>query len=324
MSFLRTRWAAVGAAIAITLGAGGLAGVQASLSSGERAVYIPISPCRLIDTRPELQVGTRSTPLGPGETITLNTYGSNGQCTLPSDFIGLVLNVTAVGATLPTFLTVWPTGPLRPNASSLNPQPSAPPTPNAVTTRVSTTGQFNVYNLQGTVHILADVVGYYVDHNHDDRYLDRLTVRMSVNPSNMVGLSEYDVAIFGPISPINGCVTVNSDAGIGVMLPLDLPVGAHLLGLDIGFFDGSTAQQYRAYLYEYSPWSLGLETAIRAYIEGGSSSGSSGLVKHHVAVNAETVVGEGDVFSLRFQGLPVVGTDDNGVCYVTVEYEQAP
>jgi hypothetical protein len=51
MSVIRTRWAAIGAAIAITLGAGGIAAVQASLSSGERAVYVPITPYRLIDTR---------------------------------------------------------------------------------------------------------------------------------------------------------------------------------------------------------------------------------------------------------------------------------
>lgn len=179
MSSIRTRWAAIGAAIAVTLGAGGIAGVEAALGTGERAVYVPIPPCRLFDTRPEYQVGARGTPIGPGETITLGTYGSNGQCTLPTDLTGVVLNVTAVAATQSTFLTFWPTGAARPNASSLNPQPGAPPTPNAVTTKVSASGQFDVYNLQGSVHVLADVAGYFVDHHHDDRYYTEAEINAS-------------------------------------------------------------------------------------------------------------------------------------------------
>jgi len=45
--------------------------------------------------------------------------------------VALALNVTAIGATAPTFLTVWPGG-TRPTASSLNPVPGQPPTPNGV------------------------------------------------------------------------------------------------------------------------------------------------------------------------------------------------
>ena len=59
--------------------------------------------------------------------------GAAGECDVPATATGLVLNVTAVGATLPTFLTVYPAGAERPNASSLNPSPGQPPVPNAVT-----------------------------------------------------------------------------------------------------------------------------------------------------------------------------------------------
>jgi hypothetical protein len=95
---------------------------------------------------------------------------------LPADATALSLNVTAVRATLPTFLTIWPTGAAMPTASSLNPFPDAPPAPNAVTVDLSGDGRFNVYNLQGQVHVLADVVGYYAHHTHDDRYYTRAQV----------------------------------------------------------------------------------------------------------------------------------------------------
>lgn len=174
----RARWAAIGAALAVALGAGGI-GVARATSPGNAATFVPVTPCRIIDTRPEpaFNVGDRSTPLGGGETHTVSAHGDNGRCTgIPSEATGLSLNVTAVDATMPTFLTIWPTGEPQPDASSLNPTPGQPPMPNAVTTGLSGDGDFDVYNLQGEVHVIADVNGYYVDHHHDDRYYTKSEV----------------------------------------------------------------------------------------------------------------------------------------------------
>ena len=135
MSLLRTRWAAVGAAVAVALGAGGIAMVDATVTSGARTVFVPITPCRLVDTRPNSTVGPRSAPLGSADTDVVDAHGTNGDCSgIPTGAVGLSLNVTAIGATLPTFLTVWSADDARPEASSLNPSPGQPPTPNAVTT----------------------------------------------------------------------------------------------------------------------------------------------------------------------------------------------
>lgn len=169
MSLLRTRWAAVGAAVAVTLGAGGVVAADA-LSAGERVVFVPITPCRILDTRPTDQVGPRSTPLGANDTYTVTGRGPTGACDLPTSAAALSLNMTAVGATASSFLTVWAADAPRPAASSLNPSPGGPPTPNAVAVDLSADGRFSIYNLAGTVHVLADVNGYYVDHDHDDRY----------------------------------------------------------------------------------------------------------------------------------------------------------
>ena len=175
-NLLKTRWAAIGAAVAVTLGAGGL-GISYATSPAGATAFVPITPCRVVDTRPAPDtVGTRTSPLGPEETYTVTAHGDNGNCTgIPTGATGLSLNVTALGATSGTFLTLWATGATQPTASNLNPQPGQPPTPNAVTTGVSASGQFNIFNKVGSVNVIVDIVGYYTDHQHTgDRHRRRL------------------------------------------------------------------------------------------------------------------------------------------------------
>ena len=145
---------------------------SANVSSGERPVLISITPCRLADTRPgDDTVGPRSSELGAGESLTVDAQEVDTPCSgsIPTDASALSLNITALGATELSYLTVWPDGE-RPLAASLNPAPGQPPVPNAVTTELSPAQTFEVYNASGRVHIVVDVNGYYVDHDHDDRY----------------------------------------------------------------------------------------------------------------------------------------------------------
>ncbi len=168
---LRTRWAAFGAAVAVSLGGGGIGLVHATIDSGERALLVQIDPCRITDTREDSQVGPRNTPLGPDETHVVDAHGVNGNCSIPAEASGLSLNVTAVGATQSTNIRVFPAGGAVPTAANLNPAPGAAPAPNAVTTGLNNLGQFSVFNRFGFVDIVIDVNGYYEDHNHDDRYV---------------------------------------------------------------------------------------------------------------------------------------------------------
>lgn len=145
---------------------------SASVSTGDRAVLVPIEPCRLADTRSTPNtVGARSVPIGPADTHTINAQQTATPCTgkIPTDASALSLNVTALGATATSFITIWGSG-ARPTAASLNPAPNQPPAPNAVITKLSTNQQFQLYNNAGSVNVVVDVNGYYVDHNHDDRY----------------------------------------------------------------------------------------------------------------------------------------------------------
>ncbi|MEO6124102.1 MAG: hypothetical protein ABIR32_10375 [Ilumatobacteraceae bacterium] len=166
----RARWAAIGAAVAVSLGAGGFGIANAVVTTSPKNVFVAITPCRLIDTRPPTDnVGPRMTPIDANETYTITGTGDvAGPCNIPTGISALELNVTAVGATAPTYLTFFPSDVARPTASNLNPAPGQPPTPNSVTvTLAAATGTFNVYNLTGKVDVIIDVVGYYDNHSHN-------------------------------------------------------------------------------------------------------------------------------------------------------------
>lgn len=168
---LRTRWAAIGAAVAVSVGGGGIGLVHATIDSGDKPVLVNIEPCRLADTRPDSQVGPRNTPLGADETYDLDGHGVVGNCTIPNGAVALSMNVTAVNASQNTNLRFFPAGAAVPTAANLNPAPNQPPAPNAVTTGLNGAGQFSAFNKFGTVDVIIDVNGYYEDHNHDDRYV---------------------------------------------------------------------------------------------------------------------------------------------------------
>ncbi len=212
-SMLRTRWAAIGAAVAVTLGAGGLATTYATNPAGAVA-FVPITPCRLVDTRPAPDnVGPRSTPIGAAEILAISAHGSNGNCTaasaIPTSATGLELNVTAIGATSGTFLTIWAQGAPQPTASNLNPQPGAPPIPNSVTTGLSGSGQFNIFNGVGSVNVIVDVVGYYTDHNHDDRYYTKAQTDAAVanRPATATGKLAYAFVCNAAANSVVGTTT---------------------------------------------------------------------------------------------------------------------
>ncbi len=113
-----------------------------------------ISPVRLLDTRDG--TGGASGIVGPGGSLNLQV---TGRAAIPSDAKAVILNVTSSGASAPSFVTVWPTGQVRPVASALNTDPGQD-TPNLVMARVGANGQVSLFNNAGLGHLVADAVGY--------------------------------------------------------------------------------------------------------------------------------------------------------------------
>ena len=159
----RSRWAAVGAAVAITLG-GGTVLHYAVAAPGDvvTSSFVPIAPTRILDTRAAPNnVGGFVGPLGPAKTHTFQVTGVAG---VPSNATAVVMNVTVDKPTGPSYLTVFPAGSAVPTASNLNFVANTT-IPNLVTVKIGANGQVSVYNNVGNVQVIADIAGYYVPGN---------------------------------------------------------------------------------------------------------------------------------------------------------------
>lgn len=122
-----------------------------SASSG----FVPMTPLRIFDTRDG--TGGRNTPLGAGETWSV---GQAGQFGIPIDATAVAWNLTAVDATVATYVTVWPGGTTMPASSNLNPVPGLA-VPNLVVGQLGPGGALSIFNNGGTVQLVADLVGYF-------------------------------------------------------------------------------------------------------------------------------------------------------------------
>lgn len=111
----------------------------------------PIVPVRILDTR----IG--GSPLGPGGQLDVQVAGANG---IPGNATGAVINVTATDTRQAGgFLTVWPTGQPRPDASNLNFGPGQS-VPNLVEIQLGSGGQASVWNFNGATDVIFDVTAY--------------------------------------------------------------------------------------------------------------------------------------------------------------------
>ncbi|MEP7046713.1 MAG: hypothetical protein ABI949_08545 [Ilumatobacteraceae bacterium] len=156
----RSRWAAIGAAVAVTLSAGGMFVANAA-SSGDASSFVPITPCRLLDTRPDTNVGPRSVPIGAQEVAVFSVLGTNGNCTIPATATAVSANVTVVHGTEASFLTVWPSDVARPIASTNNWIAGQPAAPGKADVKLSSAGTFSAFNNLGNVDVIVDLVGYF-------------------------------------------------------------------------------------------------------------------------------------------------------------------
>ena len=113
--------------------------------------FVAQAPVRILDTR------DAAAPVRQGESRVVLAAGAAGVPTWAS---AVALNVTATGATAPTFLTVWPSGIARPLASSVN-LAAGETVPNLVIVPVGSLGGVSIYNNTGSTHVVVDVVGWY-------------------------------------------------------------------------------------------------------------------------------------------------------------------
>ena len=154
---MRSRWAAIGAALAVTVGGGGLMGVQAASDDARGSVFTTIDPVRMLDTRGRAKVGAVD---GSGAPLRLQVTGS----AVPTGAGSVSMNVTVVegeASAVGGFVTVYPCDITRPNTSNLN-FVNGQTVPNAVTIPLAADGTVCFY-VYGRAHLLADVTGFFDD-----------------------------------------------------------------------------------------------------------------------------------------------------------------
>ena len=92
-----SRWWLV-AAVALVAVGGGVLRLSAAGSDGSSS-FVPITPCRLMDTRAGAVIGPRHTAIGAGETYSPMVLGHNGNCTIPVTATAVSMNVTFANPT---------------------------------------------------------------------------------------------------------------------------------------------------------------------------------------------------------------------------------
>jgi len=132
--------------------------VQGWFPTGE--AFTGLNPARLLDTRPGYPtIDGEFAGVGPVSTILdLKVTGRGG---VPAGGVGaVVLNVAVANPTAASFLTVFPTGSIRPTAANLNFVPGQV-VPNLVVVKVGESGFVSLYNYAGRTDVVVDVLGWF-------------------------------------------------------------------------------------------------------------------------------------------------------------------
>ncbi|MFL6121429.1 hypothetical protein [Actinophytocola sp.] len=120
------------------------------------AVFLPQNPARVLDTRTGTGTEGSTLPVGPDGVLSVDLTGSVPQMTAT----GAILNVTAVGATAPSYVTSWAQWEDRPAASTLNAAANQVVSNAAVVPFVRSRGA-DFYNFTGSTHLVADLAGVF-------------------------------------------------------------------------------------------------------------------------------------------------------------------
>lgn len=169
---------------------------------GDGSAFTALDPVRAWDTRSGPGAKGR---VGQGVTKSLTVAGTGG---VPTNATAVVMNVTAINATLPSYVTVWPAGHSKPYTSNLN-LPPGDARPNLVVAQIGDGGRVSFYNNLGAVDLAVDVVGYFAPTG--DRFNGMTPTRLwdsrnGIGPQGRLGESRTATI------PVAGVHDVPSDA----------------------------------------------------------------------------------------------------------------
>jgi hypothetical protein len=126
-------------------------------ATDSNVAFYPMTPCRLVDTRPGAPSTITTGALTGGTSRTLPILSSS--CDVPSTAVAYSLNFTLVPPAAVDYLTVYPTGESRPIVSTLN-DPTGTVEANAAIAPAGTGGSIDVFVTQ-TTDLVVDINGYF-------------------------------------------------------------------------------------------------------------------------------------------------------------------
>lgn len=196
----------------------------APVTAGTASTYTPVTPTRILDTRSG--VGAPQAKVGPGGVISLAVRGvQTAQGPVPAQASAVVLNVTVTGTTASTDVRAYPAGTGLPGSSNLN-ATAGTTVPNLVTVAIGDNGAINLRNSGGTVHLIADIAGYYTPGTagagftavNPSRILDTRSPNVGA-PASRIGPAGFvDLQVTGSLPTADGStVTVPPNASAVVL-----------------------------------------------------------------------------------------------------------
>lgn len=256
-SLWRTRWAAIGAAVAVAVGAGGVVRWAAADSSAPSS-FVAVTPVRVLDTRDPTNLGLAGPFVSPAAqdlTVTGEIFTSSGPRTVvPAGATGVVLNVTVVQPTLAGFVSVRPAdAPGAPATSSLNFEAGVTQ-PNAVTVQVPISGPdagkieiaYDAYGTpNATTEVLIDIVGYYTTATIAPAPVAR-TETLNLPYSSFFPLTSETGDYSGGSGKLGGSAgrymvgTASNAGGSRMMASVQLPQGATITGVEAGLYKNAS------------------------------------------------------------------------------------
>jgi len=126
----------------------------ASLTSSGGLRFTGITPARLLDTR---TLGDTIPRFNPGDDRELLVAGVGN---VPSNAQSVVVNITSVSPTKIGYVTTYPDGTTRPNASNVNLNPGITRS-NLAVVKVGANGKIRVAAFESDMDLIVDVMGYY-------------------------------------------------------------------------------------------------------------------------------------------------------------------
>lgn len=123
--------------------------------------YYPLTPCRVIETRPEYRPnnGSFGPPfLAARETRTFRFPG-NPYCVVPNGAAAYSITITVVPPAPLAYLTAWPAGRSQPNVSSMN-SPAGRILANSVIVPASSDGSISLFTYDRS-DVIVDINGYF-------------------------------------------------------------------------------------------------------------------------------------------------------------------